>query len=150
MNAEVNVDETLPALTVGQAAYASGLTPKAVRLYQAKGLLPPAERSAAGYRLYTNDDVATLRFIHQARTLGLRLDEIGDILDIRRDGSAPCHHVLRLIDQHITEIDRTITELRQLRGTLSHTRKAAAQAAAAGSTGPRRTGMWGQNRRWRT
>lgn len=120
--------QSAPTLTVGQASRAAGITPKAARLYESKGLLPPAVRSDAGYRLYTDDDVATLRFIRQARTLGLRLDEISDILDIRRDGTAPCHHVLRLIDQHITDIDRTIGELHQLRTTLVHTRKTAAQA----------------------
>lgn len=126
----VNTDQSAPTLTVGQVARAAGITPKAVRLYETKGLLPPAERSDAGYRLYTDDDIATLRFIRHARILGLRLDEIGEILDIRRGGTAPCHHVLRLIDQHISDIDRTIAELRRLRGTLSRTRKTAAQATA--------------------
>ncbi|MFE6649756.1 heavy metal-responsive transcriptional regulator [Nocardioides sp. NPDC057772] len=126
----MNADENDHTLTVGRAARAAGITPKAVRLYEAKGLLSPAERSDAGYRLYTDDDIATLRFIRQARTLGLRLDEIGDILDIRRAGAAPCHHVLRLVDQHIADIDRTIGELRQLRSTLVHTRKTAAEASA--------------------
>lgn len=124
----VNADQNDCTLTVGQAARAAGVTPKAVRLYEAKGLLRPAERSEAGYRLYADDDVATLQFIRQARTLGLRLDEIGDILNIRRAGTAPCHHVLRLVDQHISDIDRTIAELHQLRDALSGTRKAAAQA----------------------
>lgn len=126
----MNSEEKPATLTVGQAAGVAGITPKAARLYEARGLIPPAERSNAGYRLYTDDDVATLRFIGQARTLGLRLDEIGDILAIRRDGTAPCHHVLQLIDQHIAGIDRTITELGQLRRTLTHTRAAAAEAGA--------------------
>lgn len=124
----MNAAENAPLVTVGQAARAAGITPKAARLYEAKGLLPRAERSDAGYRLYTDDDIATLRFIRQARTLGLRLDEVSDILDTRRDGTAPCHHVLRLIDQHVGDIDRTIGELRQLRAALVQTRKTAAQA----------------------
>ncbi|MGH3406477.1 MAG: heavy metal-responsive transcriptional regulator [Streptosporangiaceae bacterium] len=119
--------------TVGQAARASGLSPKAIRLYEHKGLLPPAERTEAGYRLFSDDDLATLRFVRQAKTLGLRLDEIGDILDLRRGGSAPCQHVLRLLDQRIAEIDRTIAELRQLRTGLARTRRdAAGQTRAAG------------------
>ena len=64
--------------TVGQAARATGLSPKAIRLYEAKALLPPAERTEAGYRLFSDEDLTTLRFIRQAKTLGLRLDEIGD------------------------------------------------------------------------
>src|SRR5216684_2401483 len=100
--------------TVGKAAQAAGLSPKAVRLYEAKGLLPAAGRTGAGYRTYTDHDIATLRFIRQAKTLGLSLAEIRDILDIRRGGTAPCRHVLGLLDQRIREVDRVITELRQL------------------------------------
>src|SRR5712691_3488381 len=87
--------------TVGKAAQAAGLTPKAVRLYEAKGLLPEAERTEAGYRTYTDDDITVLRFIGQAKTLGLSLAEIRDILDIRRGGTTPCRHVVRLLDQRI-------------------------------------------------
>lgn len=114
-------------LTVGEAAKASGLSAKAVRLYETKGLLPPAQRTTAGYRLYTDDDVAVLRFIRRAKTLGLTLAEIGDILAIRRGGTLPCHHVLTVLDQRIADIDRTITELHQLRRTLTRTRDTAAQ-----------------------
>ncbi|WP_245814048.1 heavy metal-responsive transcriptional regulator [Rhodococcus marinonascens] len=113
-------------MTVGQAAQASGLSAKAIRLYERKGLLPPAVRTESGYRLFSQDDLATLTFVRQAKTLGLRLDEIGEILQLRRGGGAPCQHVLRLLDQHVADIDRTITELRQLRGALTHTRRHAA------------------------
>jgi hypothetical protein len=57
-------------LTVGQAARRAGLTAKAVRLYEARGLLPPAERTSSGYRCYTEHDIRLLRFIRQARDLG--------------------------------------------------------------------------------
>ncbi|MET8639346.1 MerR family DNA-binding transcriptional regulator [Streptomyces sp. NPDC004096] len=40
-------------MTIGQAAQAAGLIRKAVRVYEAEGLLPPADRSTADYRLYT-------------------------------------------------------------------------------------------------
>jgi MerR family copper efflux transcriptional regulator len=128
----VNDTSSCATLTVGQAAQASGLTRKAVRLYEAKGLLPPAQRSDAGYRLYSDDDVAALRFIHQARALGLRLDEIKDIMALRRGGAAPCQHVLRLLDQHVADIDRTIAELRQLRRALTDTRNTAVAAGTGG------------------
>ena len=116
--------------TVGKAAEAAGLSAKSVRLYEAKGLLPQAERTDAGYRTYTGDDITALRFIRQAKALGLSLGEIRDILDIRRGGTAPCRHVLTLLDQRIREVDRTIAELRQLRQALAHTRSAAARHQA--------------------
>ncbi len=100
--------------TVGKAAQAAGLSAKAVRLYEAKGLLPEAKRTESGYRLYSDEDIAVLRFIHQAKTLGLSLGEIRDILDLRRGGTTPCRHVVRLLDQRIRDVDRTIAELRHL------------------------------------
>ena len=113
--------------TVGPAAQAAGLSAKAVRLYESRGLLPEAPRTQAGDRTYTDDDIAVLRFIRQAKTLGLTLGEIRDILDIRRGGTAPCQHVLGLLDQRIRNVDHTISELRQLRRALAGMRAHAAQ-----------------------
>jgi MerR family transcriptional regulator, copper efflux regulator len=118
-------------LTVGEAANAAGLSPKAVRLYEARGLLPEVPRTEAGYRTFGEDDVAVLRFIGQAKALGLGLAEIRRILEIRRGGSAPCVHVVELLDQHLAGIDRTIAELRQLRRALAETRTRAATTAVA-------------------
>ncbi len=121
---------TAATWTVGKAARAAGLSAKAVRLYEAKGLLPEAQRTQVGYRTYTDDDITVLRFIRQAKTLGLSLGEIRDILDLRRGGTTPCRHVIGLLDQRIHDIDRTITELRQLRHTLAGTRTYARQHQA--------------------
>lgn len=115
----------LQALTIGQAAEAAGLTRKAARVYEAKGLLPRAERSLAGYRLYTPDDVELLTFIRQARALGLHLDDVREVLEIRRGGTPPCDAVRNLLDARIAEIDSTVNDLLALRQTLADTRRAA-------------------------
>jgi len=78
-----------PGLTIGQAAKAAGVTRKAVRVYEARGLLPAPDRSTAGYRLYDPHDVELLAFIRRARTLGLHLDDIRDVLAIRDGGTPP-------------------------------------------------------------
>ncbi len=121
-------------MTVGQAARSTGVSAKAIRLWEAKGLLTTASRTANGYRLFTADDLAALRFIRQAKTLGLRLDDIGEILDLRRAGHAPCGRVVELLDRRITEIDQAIDQLHQLRTELSQTRHrgSAAPPPAAG------------------
>lgn len=116
--------EAVVGLTVGAAAKAAGVSAKAVRLWESKGLLPPAERTAAGYRLFTDADVGVLRFIRQAKTLGLQLSEIKDILD-PRGGATPCRRVTELLDGRIAEIDRTLADLRALRRSLTSVRRAA-------------------------
>ena len=111
--------------TVGQAARRTGLTQKAIRLYETRGLLPPPERTESGYRTYSQPDIELLRFIRRARSLGLRLDEIKKIIDLQRDGTQPCSKVLQLLGAHIQEIDRTISDLRALRRALVQARDAA-------------------------
>lgn len=108
------------------------MTPKAVRLYEAKSLLPPAERTEAGYRLYSSQDLEVLQFIRQAKALGLSLEEIREILDLQRCGEQPCSQVLRLLDQHIEEIGRTMADLRALRTRLVTARDAAKESARRG------------------
>ncbi|WP_426975419.1 MerR family transcriptional regulator [Pseudarthrobacter sp. O4] len=118
--------------TVGQAAQIASTTRKAIRIYESKGLLPTPGRTEAGYRLFTAEDIEVLRFIRQAKSLGLRLAEIGDILDLQRGGAQPCEYVIRLLDAHLAQIEKTLGELRQLRGTLRSARRAAGQARLSG------------------
>jgi MerR family transcriptional regulator, copper efflux regulator len=120
-------------MTVGQAAEAAGITRKAVRLYEQRGLLPLAQRTAAGYRLYDQDDVDILTFIRRARALNLTLDEINDILDRQRGGAQPCDRVTQLLDAHLDQINRTLAELHQLRRDLLAARRTADQTRRAGS-----------------
>jgi MerR family transcriptional regulator, copper efflux regulator len=115
----------LVAHTVGVAATAIGVSAKAIRIWEAKGLLPPATRTEAGYRLFSDEDIAILRFIVQARTLGLTLREIKDVLDLHRQGAAPCDEVTALLDKHIGDIDSAISNLRALRTTLASARQTA-------------------------
>lgn len=115
----------LRKLTIGQAAQAAGVTRKAVRLYEAKGLLPKADRTSAGYRLYGPADVELLAFIRRARTLGLRIDDIRDVLAVKNGGTPPCDTVRDLLDARIAEIDAMVSELLTLRETLATTRREA-------------------------
>ncbi len=113
------------AMSIGEAAKRTQLSRKAIRLYEKRGLLPPARRSDAGYRLYSGDDLDVLHFIRRAKALGLHLNEVGEILDLQRGGEHPCSHVLGLLDDRIAEIDRMIADLQRLRGALRTARDAA-------------------------
>jgi MerR family transcriptional regulator, copper efflux regulator len=117
-------------LTIGQAAAAAGLTRKAVRVYEAKGLLPPASRTPSGYRLYDDHDIERLTFIRRARALGLHLADIRKILAIRSGGSRPCAAVRDMIDDRITDLDTTIDELVSVRRSLLDTRRQADDCCA--------------------
>jgi MerR family transcriptional regulator, thiopeptide resistance regulator len=66
---------------IGEVAEATGLTVRTLHHYDEIGLLAPSGRSAAGYRLYADDDVRRLYRIVAFRRLGLALGEIGALLD---------------------------------------------------------------------
>ena len=119
-------------MTVSRAARRAGLTPKAVRLYESKGLLDPAPRTGAGYRLYEDEDVEVLQFVRQARALGLNLADIREIIDLQRHGAQPCGRVLGLVDTRLKEVDRTLRDLRALRRALQRARAAASESQARG------------------
>ncbi|MDI3312792.1 MAG: MerR family DNA-binding protein [Mycobacterium sp.] len=106
------------AHTVGAAAKAVGVSPKAIRTWEAKGLLPLAARTEVGYRLFSDDDIAILRFILRARTLGFSLPEIKEILDLHRRGAMPCDQVTALLDRHVHDLDHAIAALCALRAKL--------------------------------
>jgi DNA-binding transcriptional MerR regulator len=68
------------ALTVSALADQAGLSADTVRYYERVGLLPEPARSAAGYRLYDQAAVGRLRLIKGAQRAGLRLRDIGELL----------------------------------------------------------------------
>ncbi len=111
-------------MRVGELAAHFDLNPKTIRYYEEIGLLPRAERSESGYRLYDERDVERLGFIRRAKTLGLSLDEIHDILSVQQAGEPPCGQVLDLIDRKISAIDQRIAELEAFRTELATLRAA--------------------------
>lgn len=120
-------------VTVGSAALESGLSAKAIRLYERKGLLAPAERTEAGYRLFSPDDIAVLHFIRRAKALDLSLEEIKAILDLQRGGEQPCQLVTSILDTHLADIDQKLTDLRTLRDSLRTARQGATTARRDGN-----------------
>ena len=68
-------------LTIGELARAAGLTAKTVRFWSDQGLLPPAARTPAGYRLYDPGALARLGLIRTLRDLGVGLADVRKVLD---------------------------------------------------------------------
>ncbi|MGH2768797.1 MAG: MerR family DNA-binding protein [Actinomycetota bacterium] len=102
-------------LKIGELARRTGVGAKAIRFYEAAGVLPPPARGPNGYRLYAVDAVDMLRFVKQAQGLGLALAEIKEIVAIRQGGRPPCGHVYQLLREKVAELDRKLRDLLQLR-----------------------------------
>ena len=115
-------------MRIGEAASATGMTTKALRFYEDRGLLPTATRASNGYRDYGDETVARLDFIRRSRIAGLTLAQIGDILRVRDAGDAPCTHVRDSLARQLTELDRQIAQLVALRATVAEHHDVAAAA----------------------
>ena len=105
-------------VNISEAAEASGVSAKMIRHYEENGFIPKARRTAAGYRVYRDEDVHVLRFIRRARDVGFPLAEIKKLLGLwgnRRRASAD---VKRLALGHVGELDAKIAELQAMRKSL--------------------------------
>lgn len=118
---------------IGELADRSGLTRDAIRYYEDVGVLPEAERSDGGYRLYGPEDADRLAFVGRAQALGLTLEEIAEVLDLVDEGREPCVHVRLRLEQRLRETRTRIAELRALEGRLE---EGLARARRAGNGGP--------------
>lgn len=102
-------------LSIGQVAARSGLPPKTIRYYEDIGVLAPSARRANGYRSYDESDLATLKFIARARSLGFSLDQVSELLALYHDKARPRERVRQLALKHLELLDRKLEELRSLR-----------------------------------
>ncbi len=106
-------------MNIGDAASASGVSAKMIRYYEQTGLIPPADRTASGYRDYSANDVHVLRFIRRARDLGFAVTDIAELLGLWRDDTRQSAEVKRLAQGHIEELQRKIKALQEMTRTLT-------------------------------
>jgi DNA-binding transcriptional MerR regulator len=105
-------------LTISKLARAVGTSADALRYYERIGLLPEPERSPSGYRLYGGDAVERVRFIKRAQRLGLRLDDIGGLIDVREQGMCPCGGTRLLLEARMAQLDEEMASLARLRADI--------------------------------
>jgi len=92
-------------LLVGELAKRSGVTRKALRIYEAGSILPPARRTRARYRVYDSEALGIVALVKHAQGLGFRLDEIREIVAIRRSGRVPCPHVKGMVRRKLADLE---------------------------------------------
>ena len=107
-------------MNIGEAASESGVSAKMIRHYEQVGLVPPATRTDAGYRQYSESDIHTLRVIRRSRDLGFSIREIAELLDLWRNRRRPSRLVKSLAQAHISSLEQKARELLAMKETLEH------------------------------
>jgi len=107
-------------MNIGQAAAASGVSAKMIRYYESIALIPKTVRTESGYRVYSDSDVHTLRFIRRARDLGFSVEQIADLVSLWRDRERASKDVKTIALEHVGVLERKARELQEMANTLKH------------------------------
>jgi DNA-binding transcriptional MerR regulator len=107
-------------LTIGKIASLAQVSADTLRYYERERLIPPAAKSAAGYRLYERDALRRIRFIKQAQQCGFTLTEIRALLALRGNNAACCRDVRRVAFEKKMQLDAKIKEMKVMSKALTH------------------------------
>lgn len=105
--------------TIGVLARLADVSPDTIRHYERMGLVPPGERTPAGYRVWEQSHILYLRWLPAAKRAGFTLRELADIFRDYRSGVAPCAAVRDLLRRKILDLDTQIAELTLTRRQLA-------------------------------
>ncbi|MBA2945618.1 MerR family transcriptional regulator [Streptomyces himalayensis] len=116
-------------MRIGEAAAAAGTTPRALRFYEQRGLLPPPARTSSGQREYGPGEVALVRVIRELLALGLtvedlrsrahRLHLLAQNPQARCDSSGRPGAFSEVVDRRLATLDGEIDRLTRLRENLA-------------------------------
>jgi DNA-binding transcriptional MerR regulator len=126
-------------LTIGELARESGVTLRALRFYQTKGLLAPQRNGSA--RVFSHRDRDRLALILQGKRLGFTLTEIREMLTARARGCTnalpisrrKCVEQINLLERQRGEIEQALAELRQIYTQMFTSSEAPRRVRAVGS-----------------
>lgn len=114
-----------PARTMqsSELARLAGISADTLRYYERNRLVPAAQRSSSGYRLFPPEAFMRVQMIRGALSVGFSIKELGEVFTVRDQGGAPCHQVRKLGTEKLAVIESRIrklqTERRELKKTLA-------------------------------
>ena len=124
------------AFHIGAAAKQTGLSIDTIRFYQKSGLLAPPARTNAGYRLFTESEIAQLQFIARAQDLGFSLAEIKELTSVRNETSRACPEVRNLLHRKLQDVRNKIAVLKELEAELKRGLRSCDRALMGNTTAP--------------
>ena len=107
-------------MNIGEAAKTTGISAKMIRYYEETGLIRPALRTYSGYRVYSDREVQTLKFVRRARDLGFTVKQIVELLQLWQDHGRASADVKVIALDHVRELQQKRKELDEMIATLEH------------------------------
>ncbi|MBW4661171.1 MAG: MerR family transcriptional regulator [Drouetiella hepatica Uher 2000/2452] len=108
-------------MRIGEFAKLAGVTPRTVRYYESLGLLSPNEREGAGFRYYTDVELARLQKINALKELGLSLEEIASVAPLYFEDLTMLQgkrKIVEILKSHLQETEDKLAGLEQFRAEL--------------------------------
>lgn len=105
-------------MNISEIAKKTGLSQKAIRFYEQKGLITPPQRSENGYRHYGQRHLEELTLLYQARQVGFTLEECRELIFLLHDPARHSADVKGRTLAKVAEIERHISELQDMRARL--------------------------------
>lgn len=106
-------------MNIGTVSKRTGVPAKTIRYYEDIELITP-QRSANGYRSFTESDLHKLEFLGRARTLGFSIADCRKLLALYEDGTRESAEVKAVAEKHLQDIDAKLLQLQSMRSTLAH------------------------------
>ena len=105
---------------IGQLANRCGVSRDTIRFYERAGLLPKPRRTATRHRVYDQDTAHEIRFIRRTQELGLTLDDIRQLIEVRDSagGSLNARRVEEILRTRLDSISERIASFEKYRDRL--------------------------------
>lgn len=105
-------------LFIGEVETQSGIPIRTIRYYESIGLVKSAGRTEGGFRQFAPEVLSRLAFIKRAQSLGLSLEEIGEVLAVYDQGTLPCGEIKEKLEDKLVVLERQVEQLLTLRAEL--------------------------------
>ncbi len=106
-------------VTIGALSKQTGCHIETVRYYERIGVLLKPPRTEGGHRLYGKEHIKRLMFVRRSRELGFSLGEIRTLLKLVDGKQYTCREVKALMEEHLGDIKKKISDLKRLQKTLA-------------------------------
>lgn len=92
--------ETPSSYSIRQAAKRTGLSAHTLRWYERIGLIDPVDRDNYGYRVYTDELLGWLQFLHVLRSTGMGIEQMQAFVELNRQGNTTQAEQLEMLREH--------------------------------------------------